>query len=210
MEPNWAAENLQVIRTLMERSSLYRRALAPVMIFAGLVGTVASALGWFLDVSTAQNFTRFWVAAGLIAVAGAFLLMRRQALKDREPVWSSPTRRVAQAAAPAFFVGFVASIPVLLFGIEHATVVWWLLPIWFALYGCALCSAGFFMPRGIKIFGWFFVCAGCALFIAQAVLASTVRPLSDAHLLMGMAFGVIHLLYGGYLYVTEQQRKNAA
>ena len=30
MEPNWAGEHLQVIRTLMERSALYRRALAPV------------------------------------------------------------------------------------------------------------------------------------------------------------------------------------
>ena len=33
MEPNWAAEHLQVIRTLMERSALYRRALAPIMSF---------------------------------------------------------------------------------------------------------------------------------------------------------------------------------
>src|SRR6266446_9747026 len=38
MESNWAAEHLQVIRTLMERSAVYRRALAPIMIFNGIVG----------------------------------------------------------------------------------------------------------------------------------------------------------------------------
>ena len=35
METNWAAEQLQTIRTLMERSAVYRRALAPIMLFAG-------------------------------------------------------------------------------------------------------------------------------------------------------------------------------
>jgi len=43
MDTNWAAENLQVIRTLMERSTLYRRALAPVMLVSGLIGTSAAA-----------------------------------------------------------------------------------------------------------------------------------------------------------------------
>jgi hypothetical protein len=35
MDTNWAAEHLQTIRTLMERSALYRRALAPIMLCAG-------------------------------------------------------------------------------------------------------------------------------------------------------------------------------
>jgi len=48
MESNWAAEHLQVIRTLMERSALYRRALAPIMIFNGVVGLAAAGLGWGL------------------------------------------------------------------------------------------------------------------------------------------------------------------
>src|SRR6266540_1083328 len=39
MESNWAAENLRVIRTLMERSAVYRRALAPLMLLAGGTGT---------------------------------------------------------------------------------------------------------------------------------------------------------------------------
>ena len=44
METNWAAEHLQVIRTLMERSALYRRALAPVMLVSGVLGTGAAVV----------------------------------------------------------------------------------------------------------------------------------------------------------------------
>ena len=46
MESNWAAEHLQVIRTLMERSAVYRRALAPVMIFNGCLGCIAAVKWW--------------------------------------------------------------------------------------------------------------------------------------------------------------------
>src|SRR5436189_1798 len=38
MESNWATEHLQVIRTLMERAEIYRRALAPVMLLTGTAG----------------------------------------------------------------------------------------------------------------------------------------------------------------------------
>ena len=45
MDTSWAAENLQTIRTLMERSALYRRALAPIMTYNGVVGCVAAVIG---------------------------------------------------------------------------------------------------------------------------------------------------------------------
>jgi len=48
MESNAAAEHIQVIRTLMERAAVYRRALAPVMIFNGVLGILAGAFGWLM------------------------------------------------------------------------------------------------------------------------------------------------------------------
>ena len=44
MEPHSAAADLQVIRTLMERSALYRRALAPIMMLAGVMGLAGGVL----------------------------------------------------------------------------------------------------------------------------------------------------------------------
>src|SRR5512138_543854 len=105
MESDWAAEHLQVIRTLMERSAVYRRALAPVMIYVGILGLGAGAAGWVLKIASVPGFVGFWGAVGVIALAGAFLLVRRQALRESEPFWSPPTRRVAQALVPPLFAG---------------------------------------------------------------------------------------------------------
>jgi len=49
MRIDWAEENLIVIRTLMERSAVYRRALAPVMGLVGATGIAAGAAGAALD-----------------------------------------------------------------------------------------------------------------------------------------------------------------
>src|SRR6478736_4494608 len=96
MDSNWAAEHLQVIRTLMERSAIYRRALAPITIFNGVLGILAGCLGWFYNISSTQGFIGFWGGTALLGLAGSFFLVRRQALRDSEPFWSPPTRRVAQ------------------------------------------------------------------------------------------------------------------
>ena len=114
MQSNWAADHLQIIRTLMERSALYRRALAPIMIFAGVVGLGAAALGWALKISQPASFVAYWYVVGLIGLCGAFLLMRRQAWKQAEPFWSPPTRRVAQAFLPPLTAGFLLGVMALL------------------------------------------------------------------------------------------------
>src|SRR5512146_286259 len=108
MESNWAAEHLQVIRTLMERAALYRRALAPVMIYNGVLGLAGGGRGWGFGISAVQASMGYGAGVGVVALAGSFLLVRRQALKEAEPFWSPPTRRVAQALLPALFVGSVA------------------------------------------------------------------------------------------------------
>jgi hypothetical protein len=41
----------------------------------------------------------------------------------------------------------------------------WLPLIWIVLYGCALHAAGFFTPRGLRVFGWAFVLGGCSAFV---------------------------------------------
>ena len=82
--------------------------------------------------------------------------------------------------------------------------VLWLPFIWVVLYGCAFHAAGFFMPRGMKIFGWAFIIGGCGLF-AMGV-PGWARPLEYAHGIMGFFFGGLHLAYGTYLYFTEQRR----
>jgi hypothetical protein len=206
MEPKWAEENLQTIRTLMERSAVYRRALAPIMLFAGGVGIAAAAVGLLLPVNTARSFGILWLGTAVVVVAGAFFVARRQAIKDQEKFWSPPTRRVAQALSLPLLVGmFFGLVPIFLdtpSAVNFASTLAWIL-----FYGCALHSAGFFMPRGIKYFGLFFVAAALIIFTGE-LTGFTPSWLSDrvsAHWLMGFFFGVLHLAYGAYLYLTEKK-----
>lgn len=206
MENDQALEHLQTIRTLMERSAVYRRALAPIMVWNGIIGLAAGIAGWVLHLHFGRQFIAFWSGTALLAIVGSFLLVRRQALKESEPFWSPPTRRIAQALLPPLFVG----------GFLNSIVVYWisgspdndiakpLIISWLLLYGCAAHAAGFFMVRGIKFFGWVFILMGCAILMANAEWSNSGSP----YLLMGATFGGLHLAYGIYLYITEKG-KNA-
>jgi hypothetical protein len=208
MESNWAAEHLQVIRTLMERSAVYRRALAPVMIFNGLLGVAGGIVGWVLHINSAQAFIGYWAALGVAALTGSFLLVRRQALKESEPFWSPPTRRIAQALLPALFVGSIAGLLSLTAPRWDFLQAWALPALWILLYGCALTAAGFFMHRGIKLLGWLFILTGCAL-MSSRCQTDGLLSLAAGHQVMGGVFGGLHLAYGIYLYFTEQRRNES-
>src|SRR5262249_8668683 len=158
-------------------------------------------------------FVAYWMTVGALTVAGVFLLMRRQALKSAEPFWSPPTRRVTQAALPPMVIGLFFGLLNLLLENGHADDTAGVVIVWCLTYGCAVHSAGFFMPRGIKLIGWLFILAGTIA--ATALLftspdyptggyGSPFHVLFDGRgLFMGIMFGGVHLLYGVYLYFTE-------
>lgn len=196
MKPDQAEQNLQVIRTLMERSTIYRRALGPMMVWAGVVAIVAATVGGYRHIHGAREFIGFWVGTCAVALLGALWLARRQAVRDQEPFWSSPMRRVAQAFLPAMIAGAALTL-----------FTWWiaadltdnLVALWAMLYGCALHAAGMFAPRSLRYAGWLFIIGG-ATHLVHASL--------PAHVAMGAIFGGLHLACGLYLIVTET-RSNA-
>jgi len=206
MEINSASENLQVIRTLMERTALYRRTLAPIMLYIGALGMVAAGVGVALDIEPLQQFAALWLGTAVVAVAGAFFIARLQALKDKESFWSAPTRRVAQALALPLTAGLALSIVIVTIGGENYRWPFILPNVLF--YACAAYSAGFFMPRGIQKFAWILLILAIAALMFVPLYVTEPNPKLD-HALMGFFFGVLHVAYGIYLRVTEQ-RKTAA
>jgi hypothetical protein len=204
MEHHAAAEHLQVIRTLMERSALYRRTLAPIMLYVGSVGTLASAGGIALGIESLRPFGVWWLGAALVALTGAFVIARRQAIRDGEPFWSPPTLRVAQAVLPPLAAGLIFSVAAMIATDMGAFRVLLVFPD-ALFYGCAVHAAGFFMPRGMKLFGWLIIgVTGAALLFL--VLAEPTADYRIDHAFMGAVFGVAHLAYGGYLYLTDRQK----
>jgi hypothetical protein len=196
MNPNWAEENLQTIRTLMERSALYRRALAPIMIFVGVVGIIGGLVGRFSSIKSNCGFVWLWIVVAVVSLAGALLLVRRQALK---------------ALLPGFIAGLLLAILSLIASAapriedEYADVLQRILTIlWLWFYGFAIHAAGFFTLRGVRWFGWIFMLMGFVLLVCAFVMRDDLMAMSP-HLLMGEIFGGLHLAYGIYLYFTEKK-----
>ena len=204
MDTKWAVDNLQTIRTLMERSALYRRALAPIMILAGAFGIAGGLTGWLWRIESNRGFVWLWLGVAIISLAGSLLLVRRQALKDSEPFWSPPTRRVSQALLPAFSVGLVIAVAIIVFSANSGSrdVQFLLVVFWSWFYGCAVHAAGFFMPRGVRWLGWIFIVTGTVL-LTRLSLGEPRHVLPN--LVMGGIFGGFHLAYGIYLHFTEQK-----
>jgi hypothetical protein len=133
-----------------------------------------------------------------------------QALRASEPFWSPPTRRVTQALLPPLVAGGILGVicyfksPSAPNGMGNVFAMFCLPLTWIVLYGCAFHAAGFFMPRGMKIFGWSFILGGCILFAVG--ISDRLTRLEYAHGVMGFFFGLLHLAYGTYLYFTEKRR----
>lgn len=187
----------------MEHAGLYRRAMAPVAIIVGVLGLAAAVFAQAVGWTEANRFASYWMGVGVISMLSALFLIRSQALKGGEKFWSPPTRRVAQAMAPMLAVGLGLGLLELLHapmdrgGIRLAA-------IWMILYGGALHSAGFFMQRGLRLLGWIFVIIGIiCLFISEFGETSWLVD-SQAHWVMGWAFGVNNLAYGLYLKLTAE------
>jgi hypothetical protein len=203
MEKDWAAENLQTIRTLMERSALYRRALAPVMFLVGTIGLISGIAAILFNLKTTTAFVVWWFCAGAVAIAGTLLIARKQALKDAEPFWSAPTKRVVYSLCPSLFAGVLCGISAILSEGDHAFNIRILPAFWIVFYGIALNSAGFFMQRGMKFFGLLLVIAGSLLIVALP-LFNTDNTFKIPNILMLIFFGAVHLAYGVYLHFTEK------
>ncbi len=207
MDARQASSNLEVIRTLMERVALYRRALVPTTLAVGVLGVLAGLAGWWMGWGEPREFGGYWMGVAVVGGVMAVVLMRRQALKDGESFWSPPARRVFQAVLPPLVVGVVAGLVAVWPAWREPLVMWWLPGVWMVLYGFALHAAGFFMPRGIRLFGWGFVVAGCLLFIVLQLRSygSGMPDLVVAHGLMAGVFGGLHLVYGLYLLQTRER-----
>lgn len=213
MDSNWASENLQTIRTLMERSAIYRRALAPIMLSAGMIGLVAAAVPHFVHLQSNRLFALFWMAVACVAALTAFVLVRRQALREQEPIWSPPTKRIMEALSPPFIAGSGVGVLLVVFDQHLGIGASYAAAAWVILYGCALSAAGFFTPRGVKLFGRTFVYAGSALLVLAPITGlvgvgdlPVENPQQLAHYIMGFFFGVLHVICGIYLYFTERRR----
>ncbi|HEY5752083.1 MAG TPA: hypothetical protein VIT21_02950 [Chthoniobacterales bacterium] len=194
-----AEEHLRIIRSLMEKATIYRAVSAPGALAAGLTAVAVSSTGAYLtnpDIPAEDEIWWFFIPwLAVFAVMGAFnlwLLGRDDAQGGSKGGFhvSERMRTALRCMIPGLLAGGFCSL--LQAEMEWATIV----SLWVLLYGVSLLGTGLFAPKSIRVLGWAFFATGAALLVAgSTITASVANPLGIAHALMGATFGSYHIVY---------------
>ena len=207
-ERSKAEEDLRVIRSLMERATVYRAISAPAALVAGFLSIFAAA-AIYLNGQTGINrlaqghaFAAIWLIVLILAVAANAFFIWREAKKDGRAFISSGMKLSLRAITPNLLIPAVVTLWFLVSGYKGATEQE-LVVVWIAFYGLALLSTALFAPRSLVCLGWAFLLTALALPALKNVVGDL--PANLANVAMGITFGLYHLIYA----VSAWPRKRA-
>jgi hypothetical protein len=193
MDPVEASRNLELIRTLMERTTQYQLLTARAGLAAGCLAGVGALAFLVLDPANPWNFGAVWavVFAGSLAATLIGSLMRGRERGER--VWSRPARAVLLALTPSLFAAMVLT---LFFFARGGVEYLWLPGIWMLCYGQGALATASYAPRPIRSLG-----------MAALVLGGFTLWLGPTWsvVMMGLVFGIGHIGLGSILLVAERR-----
>jgi hypothetical protein len=197
-ERSKAEADLRVIRSLMERATVYRAISAPAALVAGFLSIFAAAAIYLNDQTSINRpvqgraFGAIWLIVLILAVAANAFFIWREAKKDSRPFISSGMKLSVRAIAPNLLIPAAVTIWFLVAGYkgaaEQEVVV-----VWIAFYGLALLSTALFAPRSLVSLGWAFLLTALALPALKNLVAEL--PANLPNIAMGITFGLYHLIY---------------
>src|SRR5260370_15034741 len=141
MDTRQAARNLEVIRTLMERTCQYQLLTARAGLSAGSVAGAGALTFLILDAENPWNFGVIWalVFAGSLLAATVSIILRGRQRGER--VWSRPARAVLLALAPSLFAAMALSVFFFARG-DHL----WLPGVWMLCYAQVALATSAYAP----------------------------------------------------------------
>ncbi len=202
-----AVEQLRVIRSMMERATIFR-ALSGETALMG--GAAALAAAWLSDGKVGWPWAYFWLTGlGLVLIFNVIQILRASSAHNRV-FWSTGLRTALRGALPSLVAGgFLGLLYVRSCTPDQTKVA---ASIWILNYGIALLAIREFAPRSMIWLGWAFVTFGLlclgGLTHLNEFLSHTVGNLSSSHL-MAIAFGGFHLVYGGIIVTTGGRDETA-
>lgn len=192
MDPQQAARNLELIRTLMERTCQYQLLTARAGLVAGSLAGLGALAFLVLPAEDPRSFGVIWAlvfAGSLLATTVSTILRGRE---RGEQVWSRPARAILMALAPSLFAALVLSILFFRWG-QHL----WLPGLWMLCYGQGALATSTYAPNPIRWMGMGVLFAGAiTLWLGPAF----------AVVMMGLVFGVGHIALGMVLFVAERRQ----
>ena len=196
-----AEEHLRIIRSLMEKATIYRAISAPTALVGGLASVVATFVGPSPFAPSAgpielarSIFLATWLAVLAITAFANTWFLWFDARRRKEKFLSAGMRAAVRAFSPsyltaAFFTFLFSSAPEIL------------PPIWMLFYGLGLLATQHFAPRSIALLGWAFLAAGLLFLVPIFRQIFHVSPRVDhANVAMGVTFGLFHLIYAAFAW----------
>ena len=217
MHSKEAEEHLRVIRSLMEKATIYRAISAPTALFGALASLVCAAFiewqslptvrppGDELIASRELHFVIGWLAVLSVTGFANAVFLWRDAKRRGDQFLSSGMKHALLAMFPPMLCGAGLTACLLV-----PAQTYWLPPLWMLCYGLALLATRAFAPRSIQILGWTFLVAG---FITLWLLAwhaafGSGMHIRTSNLEMAATFGIFHLIYAACTWPRGAAKTN--
>src|SRR5262249_47114991 len=110
MDAQQAARNLEVIRTLMERTTQYQLLTARAGLAAGILAGLGALAFLWLDPKNPWHFGGVWGAVFVGSLLATCIGTVTRSRQCGERVWSRQARTVLMALAPSVFAALVLSV----------------------------------------------------------------------------------------------------
>ena len=182
-----ALDNLQYIRSTMERAGSFTAVPGWGMVVLGLTALAATLVAGTLPVTSAygpsQNrWLLVWMFEALLGAGIGVAALLYKALRTGDAIVRGPARRFGLGVLPPFIVG--AMLTYVLWRQQQIA----LLPaVWLLCYGAGVVTGGAFSLRVVPVMGICFMILGAAALFTPAGWLSW---------LLGAGFGGLHILFG--------------
>ena len=213
-----AEEHLRVIRSLMEKATIYRAISAPTALVGGLLAVAASGLLKWLtpsQIGESENWPDMrlyflvpWLLVLLLTATANICFLRREARLRGDPFVSSGMKTALKALAPSFLIAGYFTF--FLAGIQWTGALLCLPTIWMLLYGLGLLATAHFSPRSMHFLGWAFLIAGLSSLTGAWILPWLKQPWHICNLQMAATFGTFHLIYAACTWPRKTATSDSA
>lgn len=210
-QQQWAQEQLIIIRSLMQRTHLYRAVSAPTAVFSGGITILAALIfpGYFLPrpFPPMMSFVCYWGVVFILVCGFNFFLLSRQNHRLGTPIFSYGMKSALKDFSPPLLTAGLISVLMAWNRNPQSSIVF----VWCVGYGLALLSTRHYAPRSLLILGWLFLGSALAWACFSRLSFGLSLPISgfrEGNLLMMVTFGGFHLVYGALTWLANS-RENA-
>ncbi len=182
-----ALDNLQFIRSTMERAGSFTAVPGWGMVVLGATALAASWYAGSLPVAPVYGASQnrwlwVWMFEALLGAGIGVAALLYKALRAGDAIVNGPGRRFGLSVLPPFIVGALLTLV-----LWQAKQLQLLPAVWMLCYGAGVVTGGAFSMRVVPVMGSCFMVLGAAALFA---------PAGSEAWLLASGFGGLHILFG--------------